>query len=340
MTDAFLNKQRIIGDAPADELVNGLFNSNSQAELYAAVQLTESELLKSRKASPVIEFLKSRMPQPQWFDAKRIVKGQQVFESYATEIMTLLGVLALPYCYAASPGNKALFLSTKMRKQPHKRLADTADFIISVSTKGNLTASKTGHIHINKTRLTHAIARYHVAKSGWDKSWGVPINQEDMAGTNLAFSYLILVGLNQSGFVLADQQKEDLLFLWRYIGYQLGIDEKLLVSSFKEAHQLAYKIKKRNFKKTEEGIVLTSELLSYYRSAIPGSASQFIDSQVRYYLGSEISAYLGLKPDFLKDKITSTMSTFKGAQNFLGIHKDSFGMMISNHRLLKKKLSM
>ncbi len=336
--DSFLNKQRSIGDPPADHLVESIFKSNSQSELYTSLQLSEKEILKTRKSSPVIAFIKSKRPTPGWFDANRILSGQQVFESYATEIMTLLGVLALPYCYAAAPGNKALYLSTKMRKQPQKRLADTADFIINVSTKENLTANRIGHIHINKTRLTHAIARHHVLKGEWDKGWGLPINQEDMAGTNLAFSYLILAGLNQSGFILSDKQKEDFLFLWRYIGYQLGIDEKLLPDSLKEANRLAYQIKQRNFKKSEEGIVLTRELLTYYRSAVPKNVSRFIDSQVRYYLGPEVAGYLGLEPEFIKDNLTSLMSSFKEAQNFLGLHKDTFGMMISNHRILKEQL--
>ena len=331
----FLDKQRLVGDSPADQLVAGIFNKNNQSQVYDVFKLSEADIIKKRKSSPVIAFLADKKKNPTWFDAARMVKGQAVFESYAAEIMTLLGVLALPYCYAASPGNKALYLSTKMRQNPHKRLTDTAEFIINVSTKGNLTDNHIGHIHINKTRLTHAIARYYVSKGEWDKSWGVPINQEDMAGTNLAFSYLILIGLNQSGFVLSDQEKEDYLYLWRYIGYQLGIEEKLLPATMKQAHTLAYRIKQRNFKISQEGIVLTEELLTYYRSVAPNDVARFIDSQVRYYLGAEVAGYVGLEPDPIKDRITNVMNSFKEAENFLKVHKDSVELMRANHKLLK-----
>ena len=66
--------------------------------------------------------------------------------------MTLLGAFALPYCYAGSPGNKALFLSEKMRNSPGKRLADTAEVTIAVSTPGSFENGE-AYFHINKTRI-------------------------------------------------------------------------------------------------------------------------------------------------------------------------------------------
>lgn len=337
-TKTFLDKQRLLGDHDADHLVENIFLGNSQSELYRFLQLSVSEIEKARKSSPVKEFLLRKQQQPVWFDANRLLRGQQVFETYAAEMMTLLGVLALPYCYAGSPGNKALYLSEKMHQSPGKRLADTAQFIISVSTPGNLTAENIGPVQINKTRLIHAIARYHVQKGNWDMDWGLPINQEDMAGTNLAFSYIILGGLNQSGFVLSDKQKEDFIFLWRYIGYQLGIDEDLLPSSLKEASRLTSVIRQRNFKNSYEGMELTRELLHYYRSIVPSDKAYFVDAQVRYFLGAEISSFIGLESEYFKDMITNFMNSIKEVQNFLFAHESSYGVMIANHRQLVSKL--
>jgi ER-bound oxygenase mpaB/B'/Rubber oxygenase, catalytic domain len=337
--NAFLDKNRLVGDHAADQLVNDLFKKNKQSELYAAFKLSEKEISSVEKGRPVLTFLLDRRKQPTWYDEKRVVRGQQVFQLYATEIMTLLGAMALPYCYAGSPGNKALYLSDKMRQSPGKRLLDTAQFIISVSTPGTLAQDGYGHIHINKTRLIHAIARYYVSKGSWDMAWGLPINQEDMAGTNLAFSVLILLGLQQSGHVLSEKQKEDFIFLWRYIGYQLAIDEELLPATFKEAYHLAQVIKKRNFKKSEEGIALAKELLSYYHSVAPSDKAYFIDAQVRHFLGPEVSGYIGLEPEYIKDKVTSVISSFNGLQNFFAIHTSTYNAMIENHRLLKLNLT-
>ncbi len=336
--NTFLDKNRLVGDQAADQLVEGLFKKNKQTEMYATFKLPEKEILSLKKKNPVVAFLLARRKQPSWYDEKRVVRGQQVFQLYATEIMTLLGALALPYCYAASPGNKALYLSDKMRQSPGKRLLDTAQFIISVSTPGTLDLDMHGHIHINKTRLIHAIARHYVGKANWDMAWGMPINQEDMAGTNLAFSVLIVLGLQQSGHVLSEKQKEDFIFLWRYIGYQLALDEDLLPATFKEAYHLAQIIKKRNFRKSMEGIELTKELLSYYHSVAPSNQAYFIDAQVRHFLGPEVSGYIGLEPEYLKDKVTSLISSFNELQNLFAVHASSYPAMIENHRLLKMNL--
>ncbi|MCU0369261.1 MAG: hypothetical protein MUF39_10585, partial [Cyclobacteriaceae bacterium] len=126
---------------------------------------------------------------------------------------------------------------------------------------------------------------------------------------------------------------------WRYIGYQLHIDEDLLPASFKEAYQLALIIKKRNFKKSPEGEVLTKELLEYYQSAVPANQAYLINAQVRHFLGPEIAGYLGLKPEPLKDTLTDFMSSFMELKNLLSIHPDSFEKMIANHQQIKMNLN-
>jgi len=333
-TQPYLNNQRQRADDSADELVKHLFTSKQQTELYELFQLKDNELVRA-KSSSTKDFLLARKPLPVWFDEKKLKRGQQVFEAYAMEIMTLLGALALPYCYAGSPGNKALYLSEKMRKAPGKRLFDTAQFIISVSTPGGLTQSGTGHIHINKTRLIHAIARYYLQQGNWNAAWGQPINQEDMAGTNLAFSYIILLGLQKSGFILTEKEKEDFLYLWRYIGYQLNVDQELLPDSFQQAATLARTIEKRNFKKSEESVGLAKELMNYYKTVVPPRQAIFIESQLRYFLGPEVAGYLGLEENPIRDGITSVMSTFKELKNIFQVHTPSYMTMIASQQRLK-----
>lgn len=334
----FLDKQRFVGDRPADQLVKALFSRNLQHELYTSIQLTATQIVNAGNSTTTTSFLNSKRSEPEWFQPKRLESGQHVFETYAVEIMTLLGVMALPYCYAGSPGNKALYFSEKMRNSPGKRLIDTADFIISVSGSGSLVTGSAGHIQINKTRLIHAIARHYVSKNDWSLDWGVPINQEDMAGTNLAFSYVTLVGLLKSGFVLSTKEKEDFVYLWRYIGYHLGINEQLLPATYKEAQTLTEVIKQRNFRSSDEGIVLTRELLRYYRSVAPAGKARFIESQVRYFLGPEVSGYLGLAPDYLKDRIAGFINSIQEVRNFLSVPEGGYRMMMEGHEALKRSL--
>lgn len=337
ITHSYLDKSRTMGDPEADELIASLFQNGKHPELHAVLQMTNEALASRNTTDAVTTFLHAQRKQPDWFDANRILKGQKVFELYAAEIMMLLGALALPFCYAGSPGNKALHRSDKMRQSPGKRLLDTAQFIISVCTPGSF-EHKVAMISINKTRLIHAMARYYVQKKGWDTAWGLPINQEDMAGTNLAFSSVIVVGLQQTGFMLTDRQKEDYIYLWRYIGYQLAVEEELLPTTFREAFGLTQIIKHRNFKTSIEGVELTKELLAYYQTVAPADQAWLMEAQIRYFLGDEVSDLLGLRSEFVKDKIATLFSTTKEFQNFLSAHKSSYQTMLNNHQLLQNSL--
>jgi hypothetical protein len=253
--------------------------------------------------------------------------------------MTLLGALSLPYCYAASPGNKAIYLTEKMRKNPGKRLLDTAQFIITVLEEGSFTTGE-GSFEIQKTRLIHAMVRHYISTQNlWDYHWGAPVNQEDMAGTNLAFSYIIVKGLEESDFQLTQKEKEDFLYAWRFIGYQLQIDEALLPASYAEAEELESTIKHRHFKYSEEGNLLINDLLEHYRESFPAVAGYFVDSQIRYFTGPEVASFLGLKAHPVKDSIVRGMNKLRKRLNRLFVNPYSYRIMIRNHYKLKEKYS-
>ncbi len=335
----FLNQNRLIGDPSADNLVNEIFEKMEQAKFYRFLQMDSAAILESED-SKLKSFLIEIRPLPQWFDAERISKGQKFYKKFATPVMTLLGGLSLPYCYAATPGNKALYLSDKMRNSPGKRLVDTADFIITVSTALNISENSEAQISMNKLRLIHAVARYYIFKSNnWSMEWGVPINQEDMAGTNLAFSYIIISGLQKSGYMVTEREKENFLALWRYIGYQLHIEDKLLPATLKEAELLEKTIRKRHFKQSEEGFTLAKELITYYKSMTKGMDSYLLESQIRYWLGPLAADCVGLKADKVKDTIVQTVNLFKESTNFYDGESDSFMKMMKNHKLLKKQVA-
>jgi ER-bound oxygenase mpaB/B'/Rubber oxygenase, catalytic domain len=338
-TNQFLDAQRLIGDPEADQLISEIFTTGKQTILYQVLKLDAKDY-HAQSNSSIKNFLTSRKENPSWFNSKRLQNGQLLFKHYALEMMALLGAMSLPYCYAASPGNKALYLSDKMRNSPGKRLVDTATFVIEVLTPGSLNDGGMGSLHINKVRLIHALSRYYLKKqSQWDMKWGQPINQEDMAGTNLAFSYIILLGLQQSGYVLSVSEKEDFLFTWRYIGYLLNINENLLPTTLSQAQHLESIIKKRNFKKTEEGKTLTRELLEYYRTNVRGWQKELITSQIRFYIGNDVADYLGMAVDPIKDRIASSTTTFKSLQNMFSIKSSSYQAMLLQHEQLKKSFS-
>ena len=88
-----------------------------------------------------------------------------------------------------------------------------------------------------RVRTLHAKVRRSLLQSKREKSdgqsislWnveknGIPINQEDMAATLLAFSVNVLLGIELiAGKALPETEQRDYLALWRYLGWLLGVD--------------------------------------------------------------------------------------------------------------------
>lgn len=285
-----LDRLRLVPDPAADQLVSECFAADRAARLYQVLQ--QPFPLLQPGAEPVAAFLLSVRACPDWLNQDLLRRGHSVFQAHTAPIMGILGSFSLPFCYAAAPGNKALYLSDKMRKAPGKRLLDTARFVQAVCQSGDTEAFTYA---VNRTRLIHAIARWHLHARGWNQAWGEPINQEDMAGTNLAFSYLVLLGLQQSGVTLSVKEKEGYLHLWRFIGYALHIEEELLPADLAGARTLTNVIRKRNLQKSAEGIALTRELIQFYQEVSGSRDARPIEAQLAWYLGPEVAGFLGIE---------------------------------------------
>ncbi|HMP99039.1 MAG TPA: oxygenase MpaB family protein, partial [Cyclobacteriaceae bacterium] len=216
---------------------------------------------------------------------------------------------------------------------------DTANFVIGVSTPGSFEENGLAQREINKTRLIHALARYYLLKSDWQMDWGLPINQEDMAGTNLAFSYITLMGLRKSGFTLTAKQEEDFIYLWRYIGYQLYIEEILLPDSLHSAFHLTKIIEERNFKPNEEGVLLSRSLIDYYRNAIPDKqVANLMEAQLSFYLGEKVADFLKIKSDPLAMNIIKLRMSLQAWQNYFKVQVPTYQQMLLNQEQFEKAI--
>ena len=136
------------------------------------------------------------------------------------------------------------------RKRSMERLFDTGGFLAccfaplastdsgsNSQTAASLRPGGKGWESALQVRVLHAkvrrsllqsknIDRYGQSTPRWDsKANGVPINQEDMAATLLAFSSNVLLGIEiMAGQPLPESEQRDYLALWRYIGWLLGVD--------------------------------------------------------------------------------------------------------------------
>ena len=75
----------------------------------------------------------------------------------------------------------------------------------------------------------HAAVRHLVrASAAYDPEWGVPVNQEDLAGTLLTFSVVVLDALAKLGTTFSDEDADAYFHSWNCVGHVLGVDRRLI----------------------------------------------------------------------------------------------------------------
>eukprot|EP00854_Cymbomonas_tetramitiformis_P012507 gene12507-14779_t len=119
-----------------------------------------------------------------------------------------------------------------------KHLVGASTCLLHISLIGGFGAPKinkkggVGWNSVARVRLLHAAVRVRLkSQPKWDMhTWGLPINQEDLFVTTLAFSQVVLNGLERIGSTLttSHEDMEDYLHLWRVIGHLMGVQPALL----------------------------------------------------------------------------------------------------------------
>ncbi len=295
--NAFLDQMRYQSDPLADKAVSAIFESD-RPQLFRKLidELKHNDYqLPSGLPSELESFMKESRKLPTWADAQLMEKGHTFFRKHAASLTLMLGLLSLPYDYAAAHGAEVLLLSERMRYDTGKRLAETGRYVFDVGAPGSFAAKGSAIASAQKVRLVHASIRYHINKrGGWNGKWGAPINQEDMAGTNLSMSLIPVRGMRKLGIEVSQEESIAYIHLWNVASYIMGVDEKLLPDTSKEAFLLDKMIADRQFKSSEAGRTLTKALLDYI-NANAGSQLQWVAPKfMRFLLGDEIADILAV----------------------------------------------
>jgi len=295
-----LTRKRQVTDSIADDFVKFIFvDTQSKIALreYLATLNYNSQLsqLPTAYADQPLFALANHLPE--WANSKQMQQGAAFFARHASLIMNMLGLLSLPYTYAGADGVKVLYLSERMRTDTAKRLQETGDFVWEVMAPNAFKPEGKGFASILKVRLIHAAARYYTLQSGrWNAEWGQPVNQEDMAGTNLSFSLLVIRGLRKLDVAITYADQQAFMHLWNVIGALSGVERSLLPDDGKQAIALEQAISKHVFRPSEEGQALTQSLIDYFTSlTLPAPfGSKETVQLMRFLLGDEIADILAL----------------------------------------------
>ena len=298
-TDIVLDPMCQVTDPLADAVVAEVFQ-HGQADAVNALMRTlieNDDLPSDQLPQGIREYLATSAQLPAWADPARIRAGERVFWRYGPEIIMTLLCYGLPFCYAGAKGVQVLALTTRLFSNPTRRVIETAQMVVDVMAPGGLAANGRGIRTAQKVRLMHAAVRYQIATHGlWNPAWDRPINQEDLAGTLLAFSWVCLDGLRQMGFQLSADEAESYLHSWNVVGALLGIREALLPRHAAHAEELARAIQRRQYAACAEGQMMTQALVAMMQYHLPGNLfDAFPAALIRLLLGEEYADLLAVE---------------------------------------------
>ncbi|GAB4032936.1 oxygenase MpaB family protein [Spirosoma gilvum] len=327
-----LNQYRQQGDAPADAVIAAVVATNGPAGLRSLMSwLTDTtDFITASQHPAVQDFFASNNQLPAWADSTTMSRGMRFFQKNAQQIGLILGFFSLPYSYLGANGAQVLWLTERIKNDTVRRLRETGEWVFAVNNEKEWSSGK-AIARTVKIRLIHAGARWFSLHSGrWNMDWGYPVNQEDMAGTNLAFSYIVLLGLRKIGIQASEQDEEAYLHHSNVISYLNGVTGELLPKNLREAFILHQAILRRQFAPSEAGVGLTRALLNAMTDVLtspinlPNSPIQFssakqprsetirnlVAGEIRFFLGDKYADWLDVPQVPIEKRMVDLLNRF------------------------------
>jgi hypothetical protein len=250
-SNAVMDAMRQTGDPLADTVVAELFNDGEIGAVNSLMRtLVMNEYAPPSGVPPVVaDYLSQTQSLPDWADPAMLKAGEQIFWQFGPELIVILTCYGLPFCYLGKNGVPVLALTTRLMSNPARRVLETAQMVVDVMQPGGLTAAQgRGRRTLQKVRLMHAAVRHLAPRSPeWKAEYGVPVNQEDLAGTLMAFSFISLEGLRKIGISVSTADREAYLHCWRIVGQMLGLEPGMQPANMEEAEALVATISRREF---------------------------------------------------------------------------------------------
>ncbi len=302
--DAFLETWRLIADPQADAVIAAVVEQGELAAVNGLLRclMTNDDLVPQALPEVVQNYLRTSGELPSWADQRLILQGEAVFSLYSPAIITALFCTSLPMAYAAQKGAEVLYLSQRMSRRLHPRIFQTAQFILDVMSPGGLQPGGRGIRSVQKVRLIHAAIRYYILHGEnqlrhWDMAWGLPVNQEDMAGTLMTFTVAVIQGLEAMGILWTAAEREAYLHSWKVVGYILGIRPELLPLNYADAEALTQAISRRHWQASPAGQALAQALVEFLEQQIPSKVlNGLAATMIRSLSGDEVADLLNIPP--------------------------------------------
>ncbi len=299
-TDAFLDTQRLIGDAEADEAITALRDAG---ETGVASRILRTLILNDQPPpedlpESVRHYLFETRALPVWADREQILRGEHFFQRWGMQIGLLLFHKSMAEGYLAARFARILGLTHELESNPQRRLLETGQLIFDAMAPGGLGLGGKGIATALRVRLLHAairrIIKDRAAKDPavWPSEMGEPISQEDMAFTLMGFSMVMLQGLHQMGARITRADAEAYIHCWRVVGHFVGLDDPINPVSLAEARELLTAERRRQYALTGEGLELERAMIEMLEEISPGPMRHVPRQMVRHLIGKEYADLL------------------------------------------------
>lgn len=222
------------GDKPADALVAWMHQHGMKQARGLFEQVLAQGLQSVPDApQPLKDFFQHVEQSPPWLDRARLERGVQASYLSGLTGMRVLRDAGLMAGYQAGAINKTLVMTGALEKGAARRIAETTKWRMDCSAEHGLERFNDGFKNTVRVRMIHALVRHQVAaRPDWDaQAWGLPINQVDMQATYLGFSVVYLLAQRVMGTLITQEEAEDVMHLWRYVGWLMGVEEEWLCDS-------------------------------------------------------------------------------------------------------------
>jgi len=175
--------------------------------------------------------------------------------------------------YLSSAAVKPLMTTGALAYNAARRLVETGKFVFDITESGDMGRHTAGFKTAVRVRLLHAFVRSKLRRSPeWrTHEWGAPINQNDLLGTNLQFSVTYLLAVRMLGFLHTRREREAIMHFWRYVGYLMGIDERLLPKSHREGMRYLRLLATSQPDPDDDSRILAAALVNAPRSLSPAT---------------------------------------------------------------------
>jgi ER-bound oxygenase mpaB/B'/Rubber oxygenase, catalytic domain len=316
---------RKVGDEPVDDVVKAVFKRGGVNEVNRIMRtlVRNDQPVPTDLPQELQTYLTTTMALPAWAEASKIKQGQQVFEEYGLFITLCLFCASLPSAYADSDAVKVLYLTAQLDTDARRRVMETGQFLIDACTTGGLDANGKGLRAIQHVRLMHGAVRRLIMDRAdqhpgmWNPSWGVPINQEDMAATILSFWYVVGDPMRGLGVRLSRTEIDAYLHLWNVIGHLMGVHDEMRPHDAADANTLLDTIKRRRFMASPEGQHMTRALLVLLDQLTPTQLfDETIPPLIRHLIGDQTADLLLVPHSAHQDEL----KRLERAANWFSIH--------------------